>query len=303
MELIPTLVGYVLFILAACHAWLAAGPNRGQRMLMLLTLFGFGTLIEYIGVTSGNYAYPREAGINLGVVPMSVSLAWVGIIYSVMIIAERLELPWYLRILATTLIAISLDWGMDPVAVHIGAWKWGYEGAYFGVPGFNFFGWFFIPIAYLAAYGLKWDRQRQRFGLLNIQEIDADRSGSRKLYTLLGVIPLGLVLLMTATLPLASIPALYNMPFLPLVIWAILSVSGASVLVLWRRDRLGRTRGYDLIPPAILAYIGLNYAFFGFATGRPDLGWIMAAAGIPLWLALIFTLIRKKKITGEMSHG
>ena len=94
MALIPTLVGYVLFILAACHAWLDASQNRFQRMLMLLTLFGFGTLIELIGVTSGNYAYPRGLLINLGVVPMSVSLAWVGIIYSVMVIAERLELPW-----------------------------------------------------------------------------------------------------------------------------------------------------------------------------------------------------------------
>jgi uncharacterized membrane protein len=302
MEYIPTLVGYVLFILAACHAWLDAGRNRFQRMLMLLTLFGFGTLIEFIGVSSGNYAYPREAGINMGVVPMSVSLAWVGIIYSVMIIAERLEYPWYLRILATTLIAISLDWGMDPIAVHIGAWTWSFAGAYFGVPGFNFFGWFFIPIAYLAAYGLAWDRPRQQFRLLNIQEIDADPSVSRKMYTWLGVIPLSLVLLMTATVPLSKIPILYNMPWLPLVIWAVLSVSGASGLILARRDRLGRAHGYDLIPPAILTYIGLNYALFGFATGRPDLGWIMALAGMPLWLALIFTLIRKNTKTGEMKH-
>jgi uncharacterized membrane protein len=295
MELIPTLVGYILFILAACHAWFEARQNRFQRTLMLLTLFGFGTLVEFTGVTSGNYAYPREPGINMGVVPMSVSLAWVGIIYSVMIIAERLDLRWYLRILATTLIAISLDWGMDPVAVHIGAWSWGFKGAYFGVPGFNFFGWFFIPIAYLTAYGLGWDRQHRRLRLLNIQEIDAEHSWLRKLYTLLGVVPLSLALLLAATLPLAKIPILYNMPLLPLVIWAVLSVSGASALIINRRDCLGRAHGYDLIPAAILAYIGVNYAFFGFATARPDLGLVMAGAGTPLWLALIFTLIKKKK--------
>lgn len=294
MALIPTLVGYFLFILAACHAWLDARQNRFQRMLMLLTLFGFGTLVELIGVTSGNYAYPRELLINMGVVPMSVSLAWVGIIYSVMVIAERLDLPWVLRILATTLIAISLDWGMDPVAVHIGAWSWGFKGAYYGVPGFNFFGWFFIPIAYLVAYGLGWDRQHRRLRLMNIQEIDGERSWTRKLYTLLGVVPLSLGLLLAATLALAKVPILYNMPLFPLVIWAILSVAGASVLIINRRDRLTRSRGFDLIPPAILTTIGLNYSLFGFATGRTDLGLIMLAAGLPLWLALVFTLIRKK---------
>lgn len=289
MELLPTLVGYILFMLAVVHAWLDARQNRSQRMLMLLTLFGFGTMVEFIGVTSGNYAYPLEPGINMGVVPMSVSLAWVGIIYSVMIIAERLDLPWHLRILATTLIAISLDWGMDPIAVHIGAWSWGFEGSYYGVPGFNFFGWFFIPIAYLVAYGLGWDRQHRRLRLLNIHEIDNEGSRSRKVYTLLGVIPLGLGLLMAATLPLAKIPFLYNMPLLPLVIWAILSVVGASVLIISRRDRLARAHGFDLIPPAILTYIGLNYAIFGFATGRADLGLIMLGTGMPLWLALVFT--------------
>jgi hypothetical protein len=295
MALIPTLVGYILFILAAWHAWLDARQNRPQRMLMLFSLFVFGTLIEWIGVTSGSYVYPREPIINIGVVPMSVSLAWVGIIYSVMVLAERLELPWFLRILATTLIAISLDWGMDPIAVHIGAWSWSSEGAYFGVPGFNFIGWFFIPIAFLISYGLGWDREHRALRLKNIREMDADRSRNRKLYTILGVVPLSLILLMGATQPLAMVPKLYDMPLFPLIVWAILSVTGASGLILFRRDRLSRSHGFDLIPPAILTFIGLNYAFFGFATGRADLGFIMLATGLPLWLAMIFTSIRRKK--------
>jgi len=52
--------------------------------------------------------------------------------------------------------------------------------------------------------------------------------------------------------------------------------------------------GFDLIPPAILTYIGLNYALFGFLTGRADLGLIMLVTGLPLWLALFFTVRRKK---------
>jgi hypothetical protein len=52
--------------------------------------------------------------------------------------------------------------------------------------------------------------------------------------------------------------------------------------------------GFDLIPPAILTYIGLNYALFGFLTSRADLGLIMLVTGLPLWLALFFTVRRKK---------
>jgi len=43
MEILPTLVGYVLFGLAFFHAWIAGRSNRIQRILMLLTLFVFGT--------------------------------------------------------------------------------------------------------------------------------------------------------------------------------------------------------------------------------------------------------------------
>lgn len=111
MDTLPTLVGYAMFGLALLHALVNGRANRPQRLLMLFTLLVYGTLLETNGVRNGNYYYPREHFINLGVVPLSVSLAWVGIIYSAMALAERLQLPTGLRILATTLIALSLDWG------------------------------------------------------------------------------------------------------------------------------------------------------------------------------------------------
>lgn len=297
-ELLPTLIGYILFILALVHALLDAHSDRLQRLLMLLTLFIFGTLLEYTGVTSGNYRYPLEKLINMGVIPLSVSLAWVGIIYSVMIIAERLNLSWWLRILATTLIALSLDWGMDPVAVHIGAWFWKFEGAYFGIPGFNFIGWFFIPIAYLIPYCLSWDRERRLPKLLNIEGVDRNSSWGRKLYTVLLVVPLAIIILLLTAGQLAKVPILYNMPFLPLVIWAALTVAAATGLILWRRENLKRNEWFELIPPVILVIIGLNYALYGFLTRRPDLALIMIVTGIPLWLSFVFTLPRRQRKQG-----
>jgi hypothetical protein len=294
-ELLPTLIGYILFILALIHALLDAHTDRLQRFLMLLTLFLFGTLLEYTGVTSGNYRYPLEKLINMGVIPLSVSLAWVGIIYSVMIIAERLNLSWWLRILATTLIALSLDWGMDPVAVHIGAWFWKFEGAYFGIPGFNFIGWFFIPIAYLIPYCLSWDRERRLPKLLNIEEVDRSSSWYRKLYTVFLVVPLAIIILLFSAGQLAKVPILYDMPFTPLAIWAALTVVIASGLIIWRRENLKHNEWFQLIPPVILLIIGLNYTLYGFLTGRPDLALIMIVTGIPLWLAFVFTLPRMQK--------
>ncbi|UCD00724.1 MAG: carotenoid biosynthesis protein [Promethearchaeota archaeon] len=43
-----------------------------------------------IGIISGHHFYAEEAVMFFGVVPLSIPLAWVGIVYSAMIIAERL---------------------------------------------------------------------------------------------------------------------------------------------------------------------------------------------------------------------
>ena len=300
MDVIPTLVGYVLFGLAVAHAMVDGRDNRTQRLFMIVTLLVFGTLLEYMGISSGSYQYPREKLVNLGPVPLSVSLAWVGLIYSLMIIGERLRLPWWSRILATTLIALSLDWGMDPVAVHIGAWTWSRPGAYFGVPLFNFVGWFFIPIAYLLAYGLSWDRERRRPTLLTIAEIDHDPGfgkWGRLVYTILLVVPVSLVLLSLTAGTIGGLGVMTDTPFAVFVICAVCTVLAASGVVILKRENLCHTRKIDLVPPAILLVIGINYTFFGFITGRPSLGVLMFCSAIPLWLVFFFSVRRRKRAT------
>ncbi len=294
VEFLPALVGYVLCALAIIHAIKDTNENRLQRMLMLITLFVYGFILEYNGVTSGHYHYGTDAVMLLGVIPLPVTFAWVGIIYSVMIIGERLDLPIWQRILTTTLIALSLDWGMDPIAVEFGAWTWEFKGApYYGVPSFNFIGWFFISIAYLIPYGLSWNPEEKKLSLLKIAEIDKENSIKRKLYTLLCVIPIAMFILTIVGI-FSSIPILYNMPLIPLVIWAVLTVIIASGMIIWKRENLKHTQWFDIIPPSVLIYIGLNYAFFGFFGGRVDLGFLMLLTGIPLWLAFIFTLQKPK---------
>ena len=181
LELLPSLIGYIMCALAVIHAIFDAEENRVQRILMLITLFAFGFILEYMGVIAGNYYYASEAIMLFGIIPLSVTFAWVGIIYSVMIIGDILELPSWLRILTTSLIALSLDWGMDPIAVELGAWTWNFEGEYFGIPGFNFIGWFFIPIAYLVPYGLNWKKETNQLQLLTREQVDLQKSWLRKI--------------------------------------------------------------------------------------------------------------------------
>ncbi len=77
-----------MFMLAVVHAFFDAKENRVQRFLMLITLFIFGFLLEYMGVSTGNYYYASEAIMIFGIIPLSVTFAWVGIIYSIMLIGE-----------------------------------------------------------------------------------------------------------------------------------------------------------------------------------------------------------------------
>lgn len=284
----------MLCALAIIHAIEHTSENRLQRIFMLITLFVYGFLLEYLGVISGNYHYATDAVMIMGIIPLPVTFAWVGIIYIVMIIGERLELPVWQRILTTTFIALSLDWGMDPVAVEIGAWTWTSKGApYYGVPSFNFVGWFFIPIAYLIPYGLSWNTEEKKLSLLNIAEIENENTLRRKLYTLLGVIPFSMGILFIIGI-VSNIPIVYNMPLITLVIWAVLTVIITSGMIIWKRENLKRTRWFDIFPPTVLIYIGINYAFYGFLVDRADLGFLMLLTGILLWLAFIFTLQKPK---------
>jgi len=280
-----------MFILALIHAFFDAKENRIQRFLMLITLFVYGFLLEYMGVMSGNYHYAPELIMLFKVIPLSVTFSWVGIIYSVMLIGDLLNLPSWLRIITSTLIALSLDWGMDPIAVDLGAWTWDYEGEYFGVPGFNFIGWFFIPIAYLLPYELNWNTKSKKLQLLKIKQIDSNRTWTRKLYTLLIVVPIAAGILILVGI-ISRIPFLYNLNLIIIIIWIILTVSISTGMIFWKRENLRRKRWYDIIPPIILELLVINFTSFGFLIGRYDLAALMLIISIPLWSILGLTLVK-----------
>ena len=293
LVLLPGLIGYILTGLAIVHALMDAKANRIQRILMLATIFIFAASLELIGVITGVFSYATELIMILDRVPISITLSWVGIIYSSMIITERLKLSLWQRILTTTLIALSLDWGGDPIAVATGAWTFG-GGEYFNVPALNFIGWFFIPIAYLVPYGLSWGKDSKKLRLLNVAEVDARRSLLRRLYTVLLVIPIGLVILMLVGL-FARIPLIYNLPLVFLVVWMIFTIVWASGIIIWKNKNLRRIQWFDLIPPSSLLIIAFFYVISSMFLGLIHLGLLMLLSALPFLLAFVFTL-RKKRV-------
>ena len=294
LVLLPGLIGYILTGLTVVHALLDAKKNRIQRILMLATIFVFAASLELIGVITGVFSYATELIMILDRVPLSITLSWVGIIYSSIIITERLKLNLFLRILTTTLIALSLDWGVDPIAVETGAWTFG-GGEYFNIPAFNFFGWFFIPIAYLVPYGLSWEKNSKKLKLLNVIEVDARRSLLRRLYSALVVIPIGLGILLLVGM-FTRIPFVFNLPLIFLVAWMIFTIAWASGIIIWKNKNLKRTEWFDLIPPSSLLVIACFYAISSFILGLFALGLVMLITSLPYLLAFIFTLRKNRSI-------
>jgi len=92
LKILTITVAIVLCGLAIIHAIFDGSSNRIQRLLLLATLFIYGIFLEYIGIVLGHHYYAEDIIIFFGVVPIPIPLAWVGIIYSAMIITEDFKM-------------------------------------------------------------------------------------------------------------------------------------------------------------------------------------------------------------------
>lgn len=289
-----SLIGYIICGSAIIHIIFDLNQNRLQRFLVLITLFFYAIFLEYIGITTGNHFYAQDIIMIFEIIPISIPLAWVGIMYSAFIIGERLGLSTWERIISTSLLSLSLDWGMDPIAVKLGLWTWIHEGGnYFDVPSFNFIGWFLIPITYLLSYSLNWNKERKRLELLSINEIDKYDTLSRKLYTIFCVIPISLGLLILFG-SINLIPIVYNLPIFLVIILEIFTVISISLILINKREYLKHSYLNELIPPTILLFIAWSYGFLSLFIKEFFLAFLMFLTSIPLFLTFIFTLEKNK---------
>jgi uncharacterized membrane protein len=159
---ITPLVTLTGFGFALLHAGQREGWGRALRLLALV--FGVSLLFESVGVATGliygPYHYTSKLGpLFLGLVPYLIPIAWFMMSYPSFVIADWLvPSGWkrWQRLLSVAavggLVMTAWDLVMDPNMVAGGHWVWDTNGAYFGIPLQNFWGWWLTIFTTFALY-------------------------------------------------------------------------------------------------------------------------------------------------------
>jgi uncharacterized membrane protein len=159
MTPITTLTG---FSFALLHASQRMGWKHA--LLLLVLVFGVSLLFESLGVATGlvygPYHYTEKLGPKfLGLVPYLIAVAWFMMMYPSFVMAEWLvPSAWEgaRRILAVAavggLVMTAWDVVMDPIMVLGQHWVWEVDGAFFGVPLQNYWGWWLTVFTTFGFY-------------------------------------------------------------------------------------------------------------------------------------------------------
>jgi len=134
------------------------------RLYRVLELFGYviyAGIFENIGVLTGLYNYSLDRILMVGVVPLEILLIEGAIFYAAMRFAEKRHLPNWATPFVVGLLCVLQDLTIDPAAVFDtylvagipeGQWNWDphYAETLFGIPFYNFTGWFMMMFFYAS---------------------------------------------------------------------------------------------------------------------------------------------------------
>jgi len=152
-------------------------------LFFIVCCFATGILVEIIGTKTGilfgNYSYGTVLGPTFMNVPYIIGLNWFMIIYcagiSMNILLHKMVdqintitnnkkpiIKLISLVIDGATLALFFDWIMEPIAIKLGYWKWGGDGA---VPFFNYVCWFLVSLFLLFIFHqLKFDK-RNKFAL------------------------------------------------------------------------------------------------------------------------------------------
>jgi bisanhydrobacterioruberin hydratase len=128
-----------------------------------------GITVEVIGVNTGwlfgQYAYGTVLGYKWQGVPLLIGINWFITIYCCGItvhtllqkllakVGDTINQPQKLQALSVVVdgasLAVFFDWIIEPVAIKLGFWAWGGNGA---IPMFNYICWFGISLLLMACF-------------------------------------------------------------------------------------------------------------------------------------------------------
>ena len=150
----------VLAFLAAYAGVKVYGKERAAYFLAGSVLWT--SIIENLGVLDKSYTYYTYAGLFgphyagylfwVGQVPLWIELGWVIVALSLFVLFHEVLLPGrsaFLQAACAGLIAVNIDFVIDPVAVANNLWQWINPSIYIlGVPIYNWVGWFCLIFFY-----------------------------------------------------------------------------------------------------------------------------------------------------------
>ena len=157
---LTTLLGFGFALLHASQRW-----NWRAALTLFALSFVISLAYESLGVATGlvygPYHYTDKLGPKfLGLVPYLIPAAWFMMMYPSLVIAERIaprSEGWKRGLMVAALggvIMTAWDMMMDPMMVRGNHWIWDVEGAYFGIPLQNYWGWWLTTFSVFLVNGL-----------------------------------------------------------------------------------------------------------------------------------------------------
>jgi putative membrane protein len=141
-------------ITCALLLWINHRERENELIIFSTIVFVLGYLVEFTGVKTGmvfgHYEYGATLGPKLFGVPVIIGLNWLLIMYCVASLTDTLKISVVTKVLLASLLAVAIDWLIEPVAMHYDFWNWK-NGV---VPLQNYIGWFATSIVMQSAYQL-----------------------------------------------------------------------------------------------------------------------------------------------------
>lgn len=140
---------YVVALVLLWSAW-----QKGRYWLLtLLAGMVYGLILEALNMKAFHaYTYGDFLVMLPGDLPLVIGVSWGLIIYAAMLTAAALGVVWWIRPFIIALLALMIDFALDPVAANQGLCMWIWapteKAFFFGVPPDNFFGWFFVAFGF-----------------------------------------------------------------------------------------------------------------------------------------------------------